>query len=126
MSSPDDRRYSDSHEWHKNEDGVVTLGITPFAVNELTHITFVEMKPAGTKVAAGDPVGEVESVKATSDIYTAVAGEIVEVNDKLNDDPSLLNSDPFGDGWLIKLKIEDPSALESLMDASSYDQKYPA
>jgi glycine cleavage system H protein len=126
MSSPDDRRYSDSHEWHKNEDGVVTLGITPFAVNELTDITFVEMKPAGTKVAAGDPVGEVESVKATSDIYTAVAGEIVEVNDKLDDDPSLLNSDPFGDGWLIKLKIEDPSALESLMDASSYDQKYPA
>ncbi|MEM1167359.1 MAG: glycine cleavage system protein GcvH [Planctomycetota bacterium] len=124
MSTPSDRRYADSHEWHKLEGDVVTLGITQFAVDELTDVTFVEMKPVGTALEAGGEVGEVESVKATSDIYAGVGGEIVEVNDKLSDDPSLLNTDPYGEGWLVKIKVADSGELDALMDQPAYDAKY--
>lgn len=124
MASPADRRYSESHEWHKLDGDVVTLGLTKFAVDELTDVTYVEMKPAGSSVAAGGDVGEVESVKATSDVYCAAPGEVVEINQKLSDDPSLVNSDPYGDGWLVKIKVSDASALDALMDASAYDKQY--
>lgn len=124
MPAPDDRKYTDSHEWLKEDGEHILLGITQFAVNELTDITYVEMKPAGESFGAGDAVGEVESVKATSDIYSAVPGEIVEVNDKLADDPSLVNSDPYGDGWLVKIKPSDTGPLGSLMDAATYNDKY--
>lgn len=124
MASPADRRYSESHEWHKLDGDVVTLGLTKFAVDELTDVTYVEMKPAGSSVAAGGDVGEVESVKATSDVYCAAPGEVVEINQKLSDDPSLVNSDPYGDGWLVKIKVSDTSALDALMDASAYDKQY--
>ena len=113
MSSPADRRYSDSHEWHKVEGDVVVLGISRFAVDALTDVTYVEMKKPGTKFKAGDVIGEVESVKTTSDVYAAIDGEIIEVNGALNDDPSLLNSDPFGKGWLVKLKGRSTSACGS-------------
>jgi glycine cleavage system H protein len=126
MSSPADAKYTQTHEWHRLSGDTVTLGITKFAVNELTDVTYVQMKPAGTKVSAGQPVGEVESVKATSDIYSAVGGEIVEVNKALSDDPSLVNTDPYGKGWLVKLKVSDAAALGGLMDAKAYDAKYPA
>lgn len=124
MSSPDDRKYSETHEWHKLDGDTLTLGLTQFAVDELTDVTYVEMKPVGTTIEAGGEVGEVESVKATSDVYCAAPGEIVEVNDKLSEDPSLLNSDPLGDGWLCKIKVSDASALESLMDAAAYDNQH--
>lgn len=124
MSSPSDRKYTDSHEWHKLEGEVVTLGITQFAVNELTDITYAELQPTGTEVKKGDSIGEVESVKATSDVYSAVSGEIVEVNDSLSDDPSAVNNDPFGKGWLVKIKVSDPAELDELMDAGAYDEKY--
>lgn len=124
MSSPNDRKYTESHEWLKLEGDTVTLGITPFAVSELTDITYVEMKPVGSDFGAGDSVGEVESVKATSDIYTPIAGEVVEVNGALNDDPSLVNEDPLGAGWLVKLKVADASGLDALMDSGAYDGKY--
>ena len=101
------------------------IGITSFAANELTDITFVEMKPAGTTISAGDSVGEVESVKTTSDIYSAVGGEIIEVNEAVADDPSLVNSDAFGKGWLVKLRATDTSPLDGLMDQPTYDDKYP-
>ncbi len=120
MPAPDDRRYSDSHEWHKHEGDVVVLGITQFAVDQLTDVTFVEMKPGGTSVSKGDPVGEVESVKTTSDIYSSVDGEIVEVNEALGDNPGLINEDCYGAGWLVKIKPSDPSQLEALMDAEAY------
>lgn len=125
MPSPADCRYSESHEWFRVQGDVVTMGITQYAANELTDITYVEMKPSGTKVAAGGAVGEVESVKTTSDIYSAVAGTISEVNGALAGDPGLLNSDPFGKGWLIKLKTTDASPLTKLMDQKTYDQKNP-
>jgi len=125
MSSPSDRRYTDSHEWFKIEGEVATLGITQFAANELTDVTYVEMRPAGTKVNAGTSVGEVESVKTTSEVYSPFSGEIVAVNADVAKDPSLLNSDPFGRGWLAKMKVENASAHSTLLDQKSYDQKYP-
>lgn len=125
MSSPADARFTDTHEWFRVSGDVVTMGITQYAANELTDITYVEMKPVGTKVAAGGALGEVESVKTTSDIYSAVAGTISEVNAALASDPGLLNSDPFGKGWLVKLKTTDSSPLAKLMDQKTYDQKNP-
>lgn len=121
---PADRLYSDSHEWHKLEGDTLTLGITQFAVDQLTDVTYVQMKPAGTKVGAGGMVGEVESVKTTSDIYSAAAGEIVSVNAAAADNPALLNSDPYGAGWLVKVKVSDQAGLQSLMDAATYGKKY--
>ncbi len=121
---PNDRVYSDSHEWHKLDGDVVTLGLTAFAVDQLTDVTFVEMKPAGTQLGAGDSVGEVESVKSTSDVYSAVAGEVVEVNEAAAADPSLLNSDPYGKGWLVKVRVSDKAGLESCVDAAAYAKKY--
>lgn len=124
MTIPTDRSYSESHEWHKLDGDTITLGLTRYAVDQLTDVTYVEMKPAGTKIAAGDAVGEVESVKTTSDIYCAVAGEIIEVNKKLSEDPSLVNSDPYGAGWLIKVRASDTSGLSKLMDAEAYAKQY--
>ncbi|MBY0261158.1 MAG: glycine cleavage system protein GcvH [Phycisphaerales bacterium] len=121
---PADRLYSDSHEWHKLEGDTLTLGITQFAVDQLTDVTYVQMKPAGTKVGAGGMVGEVESVKTTSDIYSAAAGEIVSVNKAAADNPALLNSDPYGAGWLVKVKVSDQAGLKGLMDAATYGKKY--
>jgi glycine cleavage system H protein len=124
MPTPTNCKYSESHEWHRSEGDSVVLGITQFAVNELTDITYVQMKPVGTKLKAGETVGEVESVKATSDIYTGVAGEITAVNTALSDDPSAVNTDPYGKGWLVKLKVTDPSGLAKLLDSAAYDSKY--
>jgi glycine cleavage system H protein len=125
MPSPNDRRYSESHEWFRADGDVVTMGITKYAADELTDITYVEVKPSGTPVKAGGSVGEVESVKTTSDVYSAVSGSIVEVNKAVSADPSLLNSDPYGKGWLVKIKTADPSPLQKLMDQATYDRKHP-
>ena len=126
MAIPTDRVYSDSHEWHQVQGDTLTLGLTQFAVDQLTDITFVQMKPKGTKFKAGDAIGEVESVKTTSDVYSGVAGEITEVNGVLTDDPSILNSDPFGKGWLCKIKVTDKSGLAKLMTQAQYDAAHPA
>jgi len=125
MPSPSTCRYTDSHEWFLPEGDTVKVGITQFAANELTDITFVGMKPAGTAVSSGSSLGEVESVKTTSDIYSVLAGTIVEINAAAANDPSLLNSDPFGKGWLVKLKVSDTTALTRLMDSATYDAKHP-
>ena len=121
MSTPSGLKISESHEWHRVEGDVVVIGITKHAVDELTDVTFVELKDAGDTLGAGDAIGEVESVKATSDVYSAVAGEISEVNQAVIDDPSLLNTDPYGDGWLIKVKAEDMGTLDGLTDSEAYD-----
>ena len=125
MDVPTDRRYSETHEWHLLRGDVLTLGLTQFAVDQLTDITFVEMKEVGTTFEAGDAIGEVESVKTTSDVYCAAPGAIVEVNAALDADPSLLNSDPFGQGWLVRIKVSDASPLEALMDAPAYLEAHP-
>ena len=125
MSSPTECRFSDSHEWFRQEGDIVTIGISQFAANELTDITYVDLQPVGTTINNGDSTGEVESVKTTSDVVSVYAGEIIEVNEIVSDDPSLLNSDPFGSGWLIKMRVKDTSGDETLMDHATYDDKYP-
>ncbi len=122
MSNPTDLKYLESHEWMRVDGDVVTLGITQFAADELTDITYVDLPGVGTSVDAGKEVGEIESVKATSELMSGVSGEIVEVNEKLADAPELVNSDPFGDGWMVKIKVSDTSALASAMDAAAYEQ----
>ena len=122
MGAPTDRVYSETHEWHKLEGDVVTIGLTQFAVDQLTDLTFVEMKDVGSTIGAGDSVGEVESVKTTSDVYCAAPGEIVEVNQSLADDPGMVNSDPYDAGWLVKVRVSDTSALDGLMNAAAYDE----
>lgn len=126
MGSPNDRVYSDTHEWHKEEGGVVTLGLTRFAVDALTDVTYVQMKGVGTRVKAGDVVGEVESVKTTSDVYCAVDGEVVEVNGALANEPGLLNTDPHGKGWLVKVRASDRSGLTKCKSAAEYDKAHPS
>ena len=125
MSTPSDYCFSESHEWFKVEGDTITLGITQFAANELTDITYVEMQPVGTTIAKNESAGEVESVKTTSDIMSAFDGEIIEVNGAVADDPSLLNSDPFGVGWLAKIRVDGSADCDGLMDQETYDGKYP-
>lgn len=121
MSTPADRVYTESHEWIKAEGDVVTVGITRFAVDALTDVTYVQMKSMGSAVKAGESIGEVESVKTTSDVYAPVEGTVAEVNQAVVDDPSLLNSDPYGSGWLIKIKTSGSPDLSKAMDAKTYD-----
>jgi len=124
MSTPSDCRVSDTHEWFRVNGSTVTMGITQHAADALTDITFVEMKPAGTSVSAGGVVGEVESVKTASEIYSVAAGRIVEVNPEAAKDPSLLNSDPYGKGWLIQLEVGDASAILALPNGAEYDKRH--
>jgi glycine cleavage system H protein len=125
MANPADRLYSSSHEWHKVEGDTLTLGLTQFAVDQLTDVTYVEMKKPGFKFKAGEVIGEVESVKTTSDIYCAVDGEVAQTNPALADNPGLLNSDPYNAGWLVKVKIADKAGLSKLMDSKAYDAQHP-
>jgi glycine cleavage system H protein len=121
VSVPTDRRYLTSHEWHKLDAGICTIGITKFAADELTDVTYVSLPAAGTEVKAGKPFGEIESVKATSDLVSGVSGVITEVNKKLADAPELVNSDSFGEGWMVKVKVSDPAAFEKLLAAKAYE-----
>ena len=125
MASPSDMRFADTHEWFRLEGNVVTVGITQYAANELTDITYAEMKPAGSEIKPGGSVGEVESVKTTSDVYSVVGGSIIDVNKVVAGDPAILNSDPFGKGWLVKIRVSDTMPLNKLMDQATYDRKYP-
>jgi glycine cleavage system H protein len=123
MAVPADRKYRETHEWFKLDGNIVTIGITKFAADELTDITYVSLPEVGRKISAEATFGEIESVKATADLYSAVAGDVIEVNTKLADAPELLNTDPFGAGWMVKLRCTDASPLNGLMDAASYDRK---
>jgi len=125
MPKPSEYRYTETHEWLDLDGDVVTLGITQYAADELTDVTYVELKPPRSTVLPGDPVGEVESVKTTSDIFTAVGGEIIEVNQRALSEPSVLNSDPYGGGWLVRIRTADPSPLDGLMDQATYEQRFP-
>ena len=118
---PSELKYASSHEWVRNEgDGVVTVGITEHSQELLGDMVFVDLPDAGDEFAAGDDCAVAESVKAASDIYAPVAGEIVAVNEELEDSPETVNSDPYGDGWLFKIKMEDAKELEDLLDAEGY------
>lgn len=123
MSAPADRRYSTSHEWHKQDGDTVTIGITQHAVDELTDITYVDLPAPGKKLEAGKRFGEIESVKATAELYTSVSGEVLAANPALKDDPSLVNTDPYGKGWMIKVKAPGDN-LTALMSAEQYNAKH--
>jgi len=117
---PDDLRYSKDHEWVRVEGSRATIGITSFAADELGDIVFVELPAAGTAVTQFASFGVVESVKAVSDLYAPVSGEVAEVNDALREKPELVNADPFGDGWMMRIELGAPDEVEQLMDAAAY------
>ena len=119
--TPNDRKYAKSHEWIKIEGNVGLIGITDHAQKALGDITFVEMPAIGKKISAGGTCGVVESVKAASDIYTPVSGEVVAVNNDVDSAPELINQDPYGKGWILKLRMYDAEQLKSLLDAAGYD-----
>lgn len=120
MPAPEDRRYLDSHEWHKPEGDLVVIGISKFAVDELTDLTFLEITAEGL-INKGDPLGEVESVKATSELYSGIDGEVVEINPAVVEDPSLINRDCYGAGWIVKLKPRDAGQMDELLSADAYE-----
>lgn len=122
MANPKDRMYSESHEWFLVDGETVTIGITKHAADELTDITYVELPAVGAKVEPGAPFGEVESVKATSELFSAVGGEVIEVNNSLEDHPELVNDDPFGEGWLVKIKASSLDTMDELMDSVAYSK----
>jgi len=120
--SPADRLYSKDHEWVKNEsDLTVAVGITDYAQEMLTDIVFVELPQVGRKIAKGDPMAVVESVKSVSDVFAPISGEVIEVNTALENEPDLINSDAFGEGWIAKVKLNDADELQSLLTADSYE-----
>lgn len=120
--APSDRRYHASHEWAKEENGVVTVGITDVAVARLSDLVFVDLPATGKVVAQGDVFGEIESVKAVSELLSPVSGEIVDVNAGLADELDTLASDPFEAGWMIKIRVEGDGGMGSLLDAEAYEQ----
>ena len=119
---PDDYRYTTEHEWVRVEDDIAVLGVTDFAQKELGEVVFVELPQVGHVYDAGDEIGTIESVKAVAEIFTPIAGEIVEVHEALADDPELVNEDPHVDGWLVKVRYSASSDLDSLMDAEAYGE----
>jgi glycine cleavage system H protein len=123
MPVPQDRKYLESHEWHQLTGDVVTIGITQIAADELTDITYVKVPAVGTKVSANAAFGEVESVKATSDLISGVTGTVTAVNAELTANPGLVNSDPFGKGWMVKVKVADASEFNKLLSADDYLKK---
>jgi len=119
---PEDLRYSAEHEWARLEGDTVRVGITDFAQDALGDVVFVQLPEAGTHVERGGMLGEVESTKSVSEIYAPVAGEVTAVNGALADSPELLNSDPYGAGWICELRADDPASVGSLLDAAGYSQ----
>lgn len=123
MNYPEDLKYTRDHEWIRNNgDGTATVGVTDFAQGELGDIVFVELESAGFAFDQDEVFGTVEAVKTVSELFAPVSGEITEVNEQLEDEPELVNDDPYGEGWMIKLKLNDPSELDDLMSADDYKE----
>jgi glycine cleavage system H protein len=126
MNVPTELRYTKTHEWVRlDKNGVATIGITDFAQEQLGDLTYVELPGVGDNVEAQSEVAVVESVKAAADIYAPVAGTIAEINKKLEEQPELINTDPFGDGWIFKLRPDDASEIDMLLDADGYEDMIP-
>lgn len=124
MEVPADRRYSAEHEWALVEDdGTVRIGISEFAQHELGDVIYVELPKVGARVKQKDQMGEIESVKAVSDLFSPVTGEVVEVNAAVKDKPELVNEDPYNGGWLVKVKPDDAGELDALMDSAAYQSQ---
>ena len=125
--TPSELKYASSHEWARlEEDGTITIGISDHAQDALGDVVFVELPDVGSALAAGDEAGVVESVKAASDIYAPVGGEVIAINEKLEDEPETVNADPYNDGWFYKLQPSDTSELEAMLSAEDYQQQCDA
>ena len=120
--TPEDSRYAKSHEYVHVEGGVGTIGITDYAQKELGDVVFVELPQVGTELEQGDELGSIESVKAVSELFAPVSGEVVEVNEALTEKPELVNTDPYGDGWMVRIKLKTPDEVDELMDAEEYEE----
>lgn len=122
---PEKLHFAPTHEWLAlDEDGDTgTIGISAFAIEQLTDLVYIELPEVGAKITAGEPFGEIESVKAVSDLYSPVTGEVIEVNSALADSLETFNSDPYGNGWIVKVKIDDKSTLKNLMDFGGYEKQ---
>jgi glycine cleavage system H protein len=121
--TPEDLKYTEEHEWlAQTEPGTVRIGITDYAQDQLGDVVFVELPTVGATVDAGSPFGEVESTKSVSEIFAPVSGTVTKVNSALNDNPELINSDPYGEGWIVEINTDDTSALDALMDAAAYQE----
>jgi glycine cleavage system H protein len=121
-SYPDDLRYHPEHDWARIDGDVATFGITWYAQDQLGEVVFVDPPEVGKSVTKDEPYAEIESVKAVSDVFAPLSGEIVEVNEALKDDPEKINADPYGDGWLVKVRLSDTAEVDSLMDVTAYRQ----
>jgi len=121
-TTPEDSRYAKTHEYVHVEGDVATIGITDYAQKELGDVVFVELPPVGGQLEAANELGSIESVKAVSDLFAPITGEVVEVNDALRDKPELVNTDPYGDGWMIRVRMSDPSEVDELMTAEEYEE----
>jgi glycine cleavage system H protein len=120
VNVPEELRYTADHEWLRMESDEGTVGITAYAADELGDIVFVELPAAGSRLEAGTTFGAIESVKTASDLFAPVSGEILAVNEQLTGSPELINTDPYGEGWMLRVRLDDPSALEALEDAAAY------
>jgi glycine cleavage system H protein len=122
VPSPTDRRYTKEHEWVRVEDNVGVVGVTDYAQDQLGDIVYLDMPSPGTQVKQLDKLGEIESVKAVSDLYSPVSGEVTEVNQEVIDRPELVNQSPYEEGWLVRLRLADPAELDGLLTAEQYDE----
>jgi glycine cleavage system H protein len=122
LPSPTDRRYTKEHEWVRVEDDLGTVGITDYAQDQLGDIVYLDLPSPGTRVKQLDKLGEIESVKAASDLYSPVGGEVVEVNQEIIDKPELVNQSPYDEGWLVRLRLADPAEVDKLLTAEQYDE----
>ena len=120
---PKELRYAATHEWAQLKDGVCLLGISKFAVEQLTDVVYIELPDVGDHVFAGEPFGEIESVKSVNDLYSPIDGEIIEINEKLLDDPMIVSGDPYGAGWMVKIKAEPNASLDKLMTLPQYEKQ---
>jgi len=120
MKAPEELKYTEEHEWVKVEGDIAIVGITDFAQNELSDIVYVELPEVGKNIKKGDVIATVEAVKTVADVYSPVSGEIIEVNEKLKDEPSIINNDPYGEGWIAKVKMENPEEINALLDHAAY------
>jgi len=117
---PSDLKYAKTHEWLKIDGDTATIGITDFAQGELSDIVYVEITAVGKKIKRDEPIGTIEAVKAVSDLYSPISGEVIEANEALKDAPASVNKDPYGAGWMAKIKVSDPAELANLLDAAAY------
>lgn len=122
MGYPDDVRYTRDHEWAREAAGVVTVGITNYATEQLGDVVFVELPEVGRAIEAGKAFGVVEAVKTVSDLYAPVTGEVVEVNSALGDNPAIVNQDPYGEGWMVKIRLRDATQFQALLSSSDYER----